>query len=284
MKLLTLNTHSLQETAHRQKLDWFVAGLLRERPDLIALQEVNQTRSAPIAAPSAAAGLVPLPGIRIPLRRDNYAAQVARQLRIAGVDCSWTWLPVKIGYGLYDEGLALLSTGRPIRALDAFPISRTEEYSNWRTRQVLGARLEGLDDWFYSVHMGWWDDPEEPFQAQWQQLNHTLRQKRAAGPVWLLGDFNSPAEVRGEGYDCILRSGWQDTHTLSGTSSPGFTVEGSIDGWQARLSAPPPAGMRIDQIWCSRSVPVIRSRVLFDGRHAPRVSDHFALLAEIGSH
>ena len=33
--------------------------------------------------------------------------------------------------------------------------------------------------------------------------------------AFLLGDFNSEADVRGEGYDLILRSGWQDTYRLA---------------------------------------------------------------------
>ena len=42
MKILTLNTHSLQEENYEQKLNWFVEGILKERPDIIAMQEVNQ--------------------------------------------------------------------------------------------------------------------------------------------------------------------------------------------------------------------------------------------------
>ena len=49
MKILTLNTHSLQEENYHQKLAWFVEQILRKRPDLIALQEVNQSISAPEA-------------------------------------------------------------------------------------------------------------------------------------------------------------------------------------------------------------------------------------------
>ena len=40
MKLLTLNTHSLHGGDWEQKLEWFVQGILEEKPDIIALQEV----------------------------------------------------------------------------------------------------------------------------------------------------------------------------------------------------------------------------------------------------
>ena len=46
MKILTLNTHTLQEENYQQKLNWFVEGILKEMPDIIAMQEVNQTAAA----------------------------------------------------------------------------------------------------------------------------------------------------------------------------------------------------------------------------------------------
>ena len=46
MKILTLNTHSLQEENYADKLNRFVEGILKEKPDIIAMQEVNQTANA----------------------------------------------------------------------------------------------------------------------------------------------------------------------------------------------------------------------------------------------
>ena len=51
MKLLTLNCHSLVEPGYESKLAAFAGEMLRRQPDIIALQEVNQTRSAPPAPP-----------------------------------------------------------------------------------------------------------------------------------------------------------------------------------------------------------------------------------------
>ena len=59
------------------------------------------------------------------------------------------------------------------------------------------------------MHLGWWKDEEEPFAAQWEKLSQAAGAKQTA---FLLGDFNSEANVRGEGYDLILSSGWQDTY------------------------------------------------------------------------
>ena len=280
MKILTLNTHSLQEENYHQKLAWFVEQILHKRPDLIALQEVNQTISAPEADTSHLIGMASVPGCGIPVRWDNHAAEIAYRLRQAGVECSWTWLPIKVGYDKYDEGLAILSLGPKIAQTEAFPISEIQDYRNWRTRKVLGVRLEGMKDWFYTVHMGWWNDPVESFQGQWQKLSQALAAKKAESPVWLLGDFNSPAEVHGEGYDHIRAAGWYDTYHLAKTKGNGYTVEGVIDGWRDKLNGTEPAGMRIDHIWCSRKVPVSYSHVLFNGKCGPQVSDHFAVLIE----
>ena len=122
MKILTINTHSLQETNGAQKLEWLIQGILREKPDVIAMQEVNQTMWADPVDPANLVGQYPVPGA-VTVRADNYAAEVALRLRQAGLAVSWAWLPVKIGYGKYDEGVALFSLGRAIRAIDTFPIS-----------------------------------------------------------------------------------------------------------------------------------------------------------------
>ena len=43
MKILTLNTHSLQEENYAEKLEGFIERILVEQPDVVALQEVNQS-------------------------------------------------------------------------------------------------------------------------------------------------------------------------------------------------------------------------------------------------
>ena len=44
MKLLTLNTHSLVEENYSEKLSIFVKAVAEIKPDIIALQEVNQPK------------------------------------------------------------------------------------------------------------------------------------------------------------------------------------------------------------------------------------------------
>lgn len=273
MKLLTLNTHSLQEENGLQKMEWFVQAVCAEQPDIIALQEVNQPIEAHVltALPEE---FVPASGNQIPLKEGNYALQAAERLNAKGLPYRWTWLGVKLGYGKYDEGLALLWRDGPITETDCILLSGGDDYQNWKTRKALGVRWG--QDWFYTLHLGWWEDEGEPFSAQWQRLESALAGKKQAGRVWLLGDFNSPSGVRREGYDLVARSGWQDTYCLADERQGNATVEGPIDGWRDKTSG----GLRIDHIWCSALAPVRSSRVVFDGIRWPKVSDHFAVLME----
>lgn len=275
MKILTLNAHSLLEDNYLRKLAWFVELVLREEPDLIALQEVNQSISAPFADEDMFEGMIPQKETYVPLRSDNHAAWIAYLLRRAGMPSSWAWLPVKIGYDRYDEGIALMSFRDSIAKVDILNLSRCCDYRNWRTRKALGVQLKDARDWFYTVHMGWWNDETDPFCRQWHILNESAGKHRAAAPVWLLGDFNAPAEVRGEGYDQIRNDGWNDAWLMAGRTRGCATVAGKIDGWENGCD-----GMRIDHIWCSRAMPIRSARVVFDGTHEPRISDHFGILLE----
>ena len=280
MKILTLNTHSLQEEIYQQKLEWFVEGILKEKPDIIAMQEVNQTADAELMDVEILEGQYPIPG-SMKIRQDNHAAQVAYRLRQAGVECYWAWLPIKLGYGKYDEGVAILSLGRKIRCVDKFPISKINDYQNWRTRAVLGVQVEGLDDWFYTVHMGWWDDDSERFLDQWNMLTSCIATRRCYGTIWLLGDFNAPDQVLGQSYEHIVACGWVDTYKIAQYKDSGITVPGIIDGWREKLIDKNVEGMRLDYIWCSQRKEVFSSRVVFNGIKEPAVSDHFGVMIQV---
>ena len=95
--------------------------------------------------------------------------------------------------------------------------------------------------------------------------------------LWLMGDFNSPAHITGQGRDLILASGWFDAYDLAASRDSGVTVANAIDGWREQGEIP---GMRIDYIWTSRRVPVISSRTIYDGTSFPVVSDHFGIITE----
>ena len=79
-------------------------------------------------------------------------------------------------------------------------------------------------DWFYTVHMGWWEDEEEPFSDQWERLHEHLAEKFTKEKIWLMGDFNAPDTVSGQSYACILASGWMDTYQMAQEKDSGITV------------------------------------------------------------
>lgn len=198
---------------------------------------------------------------------------MAKTLQNLGVFYYWTWLPIKVGYVKYNEGLAILSL-KPIIKTDTFLISNTNDFHNWRTRKVLGIQVDDIkNEWFYSTHMSWWNDKDEPFQSQWLKLQNHLKNK---GMVWLMGDFNNPAEVQNEGYTMMSQSNWFDTYNLAKNKDVGFTVEKLIDGWKEKLSKD--TGMRIDQIWCNHEVSIESSRVIFNSKNRPIVSDHYGVI------
>lgn len=271
MKLLTLNCHSILEPDYQNKLLHFVDCIAQWQPDVFALQEVNQTAAQPTLV-NAPAGYSPCPGNPIPLRQDNHAAAVAKALEERGIRYFWSWLPAKIGYGKYDEGVALFSKG-PIIQIDNLLLSRTKDYTNWKTRRTLGISSGGV--WYYTMHMGWWKDEEEPFADQWQRFQSVVCSR---GATFLLGDFNSDAAVRGEGYDLVAADGWQDTYLLAEQKDDGYTVVQAIDGW--RDSPDADAKKRIDQIWCSEKLPIKSSTVAFNGKQGSPVSDHAGILIE----
>ena len=270
MKLLTLNTHSLVEEHYSEKLEAFVQAVSEEQPDIIALQEVNQTITEMCV--KIAQGYIPC-AEGITIRQDNHIYHATEMLKSRGICYFWTWLPLKKGYDKYDEGIALMSRS-PILETKIVQTSSINDYNNWKTRKILGIRTEAAPkEWFFSVHYGWWDDPDEPFQGQWQRTKDALTDHSR---MWLMGDFNSPAEVRGEGYDMIRQDGWHDCYLLAEEKDCGITIGKVIDGWKDKTTSTD--GMRIDQIWCSEKHKIISSEVIFNGTNRSIVSDHYGVI------
>lgn len=267
MTLLTINTHSLLEDDYENKCRIFADAILRHKPDVIAMQEVNQSINSPITAPPenfVCAGDV------VSLRQDNHALKIISMLAERGLLYNCVWLPIKCGYERYDEGMAFFSL-HPIDEIYIFQLSLKNDYQNWKTRRALMIKSDGK--WFCNVHMGWWDDKEEPFLAQWKRLCDYLNPLKNA-PVFLMGDFNSPANENG--YKLVLSSGWHDTYTLATHKDDGYTVSGKIDGWTDENTK-----KRIDYVFSSRKIDVKSSRIIFDGKNEGIISDHFGVIVTI---
>ena len=288
MKLITLNCHSLIEEDYEEKFSLFIGGICAERPDILALQEVNQTMGGPEVSPEELiqTGYIPPGGDTspLPVRRDNHGFRCAKALSCQGLPLSWTWIPAKTGYGRYDEGLALFSSF-PIKEAEGFYITGSHDYQNWRTRKAVLAALQLPEGLQYAccLHMGRWDDPQEPFSRQWRRLMDRLY-PLSGYRIWLLGDFNAPSWRRKESLDLILEDGWLDTFASGqdascGSIREGWTVSEGIDGWWDQGQAP--EGMRIDYIFTNQPACVSSSRVIFTPKLYGTVSDHRAVAVKI---
>lgn len=270
--MLTLNTHSLIEQNYEEKLVYFVNAIVKYEPDIIALQEVNQTSDESSLSDKFLKGYTQCQSA-VPLKKDNHAYRVVKLLLEKNINYYWTWLPIKNGYDKYDEGLAILSK-KEILETDTVLVSCINDYNNWKTRKILG--IYSGDEWFYSVHLGWWDDKSDPFSDQWSRLSKRLTGKEN---VWLMGDFNNCAEIRNEGYDLIKKSGWQDTFEIAREKDDGITVGTVIDGWKDKITDT--NGMRIDFIWTNSENIIERTNVIFNGKNEPVISDHYGVMITV---
>lgn len=261
MKLLTLNCHSWQETHQLDKINDLAQAIKENNYDVIALQEVSQHMLGK--------------QFKGQLKTDNYVVVLQEALQKLGVtDYEAIWDFSHIGFQVYEEGLCLLCK-HPVIAKDSFFISQTEDTLNWRARKVVKATIdykgEAID--FYSCHLGWWHDEEEPAKLQFDKLNNQLSNERRS---FLMGDFNNHAEVEGEGYHYAKQMGWHDTYALAQEKDEGNTVKGKIDGWHENKR-----DLRLDYIFTNQEVDVLKSRVIFNGINKPVISDHYGIEVEL---
>ncbi|MGM9988731.1 MAG: endonuclease/exonuclease/phosphatase family protein [Bacillaceae bacterium] len=261
MKLLTLNCHAWQEENQLAKIQELAADIAEKGYDVIALQEVSQRMEGNASLQN--------------IKENNYVFVLLEELKKLGVtEYQFIWGLSHIGFEVYEEGSAIL-TKHPIVEEYSFIISKHNDPNQWRTRRIVGAKIDynGKMMNFYSCHLGWWTDEEDPFIEQVDVLISQLNQQETN---FLMGDFNNSGFVRGEGYDYILSKGIHDTFQLAVQKDSGITVKGKIDGWDKNK-----ADLRLDLILCNHQVKVASSKVIFNGENKAIVSDHFGVEVEI---
>ncbi|MDO3411598.1 endonuclease/exonuclease/phosphatase family protein [Saccharibacillus sp. CPCC 101409] len=289
MKLMTLNAHAWHEENQLEKIAQLAAFIGERDFDVVAMQEINQPiDGAP--APEAALERYFEAEQGLTIREGHYMLALLEQL---DTPYYWTWIPTHATFKIYDEGLAVLSK-RPITEAFCDYVSALREYENHKTRRILavktsagaqtsggsGERIEdseGRPFWLVDGHYGWWHDEVEPFRGQWDRTEELLAPLRKSGePLFLLGDLNNVAQIRGEGYDYILEHGWCDLYTAAAEKDEGSTVLKAIAGWSDNERP-----LRIDYILSSDPVAAKKSEVILDGKNGAVVSDHFGVAAEI---
>ena len=257
MKLLTLNTHSLMEKDYERKLSVLVGVIEKHKIDVVALQEIMQ----PIEGKPSKHSHINCG--KIPLKDGNHALNIVKELERAGQRYNLVWCGFKRSYDRFDEGLAILSC-HSIEQAAAHILTPFDDYDNWKTRKAIGAKIHS--EWFFSVHMGWWDS----FEQEFLRLKQTVSDKES---VWLMGDFNSPSSERDRGYDLVKKSGFFDTFTLAVNKDSGFTANTKIDGWSGDGE-----DVRIDYIFSNKERKIDSSFVIFNGENEDIVSDHYGIL------
>lgn len=259
MKLLTLNCHAWQEENQLEKIEALAKAIQENSYDVIALQEVSQPIDGQV--------------IRENVKSGNYVIVLLEALQQLGVtDYEYVWDLSHFGYETYEEGLALL-TKHPIIEKRSFFVSQSHDIKNWKTRKIVGAsiRYKGELISFYSCHLGWWHDEEEPFEHQAKSLLEHVQGKER---FFLMGDFNNHAGLKGEGYEYLMQHGLYDIYRLAREKDSGVTVQGKIAGWDQNKQ-----DLRIDLILTNQLCQVAYSQVIFNDVHRPVVSDHFGIEA-----
>ena len=88
----------------------------------------------------------------------------------------------------------------------------------------------------------------------------------------LMGDFNTNMLKDKEDYENILNQGLLDTYQLAEKKDDGITVGGDIDGWQGQKEK-----KKLDYIFLTKELKVKESKVIFNGKNYPVISDHYGI-------
>lgn len=277
MKLLTLNTHSWLEVHQLNKLMTLAGFIVDHDVDVIALQEVNQHQNYFEA--STPASFVPATN-NYPLREDNTALILVRLLEQLGSTYQWSWSATHLGFGMYEEGLAILSKA-PIDDIRMLDLSPTYTFNDVPKRGSLAIKIQdrGLSLWLATAHLSWWLDTDQKtqlFAPEFTQLDTQLRQLAAAdqAPAIILGDFNNDQALRQEGYDFITAKGWHNTRDTATHVKGSSTVHKTIHGWDKVTQA-----MTLDYIFASCPITFDEHQVIFADDTDQAISDHSGIYA-----
>ena len=288
LSVLTLNLHGYQElqTAGTAETDLtfaqaterierydpilerIAAGIEALDPDIMCFQEVVEWAGTGHGDPKA-------------VEFGRADTNIVRQI-LSRLDDEWHYTMdwSHYGWNVWLEGSAIVSRF-PIDASDSRFVSRTGAgYDSWKTRKVPMAKLDvpGIGDVaVFSVHTGWWDDPDEPAKEQFARLLDWAQEVDSTTTVFC-GDFNAPAD--GPGYRFLTTgTGLSDPYLAANPDGMSdATIGGGADGWAGS------EGERIDYIFVNESSPlaVITARRVFTDDDFGRVSDHVGVFAEFG--
>lgn len=266
MKILTLNTHSWVDEQKARQIPVLAAEIAQGDYDIIALQEVNQSKEATQAYLD---GFYCPTATDVPVKADNFALKLVEALQVLDKGYYWSWSFCHYGYEPYEEGVALLSK-EPMIAKE-FVVTDTGDYEADHARRILVGLTESDGQLIQVVsgHFDWW---QEHFAQEWQR---TLKDVGQAYPLIVAGDFNEPSD--GLGYHLIMDSSdLVDAFVVATTRIGEFTVPGAIAGWEKDATP-----KRVDYVFADPTFAVQRYEVVFDGQRTPQISDHYGVSVEL---
>ncbi|MBD7916387.1 endonuclease/exonuclease/phosphatase family protein [Clostridium sp. Sa3CUN1] len=259
MKLLTLNCHSWIEENQISKIKYLAKIIKEKQFDVVALQEVSQKIESKFISEN--------------IKEDNFVHLLNEELKKLGDNSyKYIWDFSHIGYDIYEEGLAIL-TKHNIVNYDSFYITKSDNKDFYKSRKIIKAdiTIDNEKISFFTCHLGWWKDEDESFENQVDNLIEKINNKS-----FIMGDFNNDAFIRNEGYDYLLDKGLIDTYTKAIEKDSGITVEGEIAGWEGKKE-----NKRLDIIFTTDDIEVLKSNVIFNGENKKIISDHYGVEVEI---
>lgn len=261
MKILTLNVHAWIEENQLEKIDILARTIAEKQYDVIALQEVNQIMSEKI--------------VYADIKEDNYGWVLLNKIaEYTDTEYYYHWSNSHIGYGKYDEGIGILTKHKLVNT-DDFYCTYSQSVRSISSRKIISAEINynGENIEFYSCHMNL---PNCETEKMSDNLKTILNRNPKKILKILMGDFNTDAVNNKIDYDIILSEGLYDTYNMAEKKDDGITVNKNIDGWKDSKNE-----MRIDYVFANKEIKVKESKVIFNGKNYPVVSDHYGIEVEI---
>lgn len=275
MKLLTLNTHSYSEENQEQKLNYIAQSIAEWDVDVVALQEVNQVIASKHIDHRELITFSPVDG-QVNIREDNFALRLVDLLAEKGKTYYWAWAMTHIAYDTKQEGVAILSK-YPINNVTSYNVSEGHDWLDYKTRRIIAAKITnetGKSFMAVSGHFSWWHgENNTEFHYEWQEAEKYL--SRTTLPIYMMGDFNNPADTDGYTYMVNTKLPIRDSFKIADETVGDATVLKEIGGWTGLKEQ-----IRIDYIFVPEDVQVKHHAVVYDGERQQTVSDHSGVLVE----